>query len=81
MNWLQEWKEDDVVGTSDVKYLDLSKVFDTLNFYILINKLKFYGITCTPLEFLDNYLRNRHQFVAFNLVYRNFELKYHKGQI
>ena len=46
-------------------YLDLSKAFDTLNFNILINKLKFYGITGTPLKLLENYLRNRHQFVAF----------------
>ena len=41
---------------------------DTLNFNILINKLKFYGITGTPLKLLDNYLRNRHQFVAFKNI-------------
>ena len=49
-------------------YLDLSKAFDTLNFNILINKLKFYGITGTPLKLLENYLRNRHQFVAFKNI-------------
>ena len=49
-------------------YLDLSKAFDTINFNILINKLKFYGITGTPLKLLENYLRNRHQFVAFKNI-------------
>ena len=49
-------------------YLDLSKAFDTLNFDILINKLKFYGIIGTPLKLLNNYLRNRHQFVAFKNI-------------
>ena len=46
----------------------LSKAFDTLNFNILRNKLKFYRITCTSLKLLDNYLRNRHQFVVFKNI-------------
>ena len=54
-------------------YLDLSKAFDTLNFNILINKLKFYGFTGTPLKLLENYLRDRHQFVAFKNI--NSDLK------
>ena len=49
-------------------YLDLSKAFNTLNFDILINKMKFYGIIGTPLKLLDNYLRNRYQFVAFKNI-------------
>ena len=49
-------------------YLDLSKAFDTLNFDIIINKLKFYGITGTSFKLLSNYLRNRHQFVAFKNI-------------
>ena len=43
----------------------MSKAFNTLNFSILLKKLKFYGITGTPLKLLENYLRNKHQFVAF----------------
>ena len=64
-------------------YLDLSKAFDTLNFDIPINKLKFYGIVGTPLKLLDNYLKNRHQFVDLKIpsrIYRKFELEFHKGQ-
>ena len=64
-------------------YLNLSKAFDALNFNILINKLKFYEITGTPLKLLVNYLRNRHQCVTFKisiLIYRKFEQEYHKGQ-
>ena len=49
-------------------YLDLSRAFDTLNFNILINKLIFYRSTGTPLKLLENYLRNRHQFVAFKNI-------------
>ena len=49
-------------------YLDLSKAFDTLNFDILTNKLKFYGIIGTPSQLLDKYLKNRHQFVAFKNI-------------
>ena len=46
-------------------YLDLSKAFDTLNFDILLSMLKFYGVVGTPLKLLNNYLRNRQQFVEF----------------
>ena len=34
-------------------YLDLSKAFHTLNFNIIITKLKFYGITGTPLKLIE----------------------------
>ena len=46
-------------------YLDLSKAFETLSFDILPSKLKFYEVVGTPIKLLDNYLRNRHQFVEF----------------
>ena len=59
--------------TTCVIYLDLSKVFDTLNFDIQINKLKFYGIVGTPFKILDNYLRNRHQCVAFKNIYLDLQ--------
>ena len=46
-------------------YLDLPKAFDTLNFDIQLNKLKFYGVVGTPLKLLDHSFRNGHHFVEF----------------
>ena len=64
-------------------YLDLSKAFDTLNFDILINKLKFYGIVGTPLKLLDNYLKIDINLLILKIpsrIYGKFELEFHKGQ-
>ncbi len=41
-------------------YLDLSKVFDTIDHNILKSKLEYYGI-----KIHDNYLTNRKQYVEF----------------
>ena len=47
-------------------FLDLSKAFDTLDHSILLDKLKFYGISNTPLKWFQSYLRSRQQFVEFD---------------
>ena len=44
-------------------YLDLSKAFDTINFNILMDKLKYYGVKNTAFDLLKNYLTNRKQYV------------------
>ena len=46
--------------------LDLSKAFDTLDHSILLSKLKFYGVSNTPLKWFQSYLQNRQQFVEFD---------------
>ena len=46
-------------------FLDLSKAFNTLNFVILLNKLKYYGVRVTSLALIKSYLKNRYQYVQF----------------
>jgi hypothetical protein len=46
-------------------FIDLRKAFDTLDHKILLDKLKFYGITGSELKWFKNYLENRSQSVQF----------------
>ena len=46
-------------------FLDLSKVFDTIDHTILLAKLRYYGIHDTGLLLLKSYLNNRKQYVEF----------------
>ncbi len=49
-------------------YLDLSKVFDTLNHEILLQKLNYYGVKDTSLNLFKNYLTDRKQYIVCNEV-------------
>ena len=53
-------------------YIDLSKVFDTLTFDILLFKLKYYGVTDTALDLMKSYLTNRKQYVVFNSCHSDY---------
>ena len=47
-------------------FLDLSKAFDTLNHDILFRKLNICGIRGLANSWIQNYLSNRKQYVAYN---------------
>ena len=47
-------------------FSELSKAFDTFNYLDLLNILKCYGISNTPLKWFESYLYGRQQFVDFD---------------
>ena len=47
-------------------FMHLSKALDTLNHEILLCKLQYYGILCVALDWFNNYLTNRTQYVALD---------------
>ena len=47
-------------------FIDLKKAFEIVNHFILINKLRKYGIHGNILEWFISYLDNRKQYVFYN---------------
>ena len=47
-------------------YIDLSKAFDTLNYLILLSKLKYYGVNGCANKLICCYLSGRSQYVEYN---------------
>ena len=47
-------------------FVDLSKAFDTVDHSILIKKLKLCGVKGNNIEWFENYLSNRKQYIGYN---------------
>ena len=47
-------------------FLDLSKAFDTIDHYILLHKLRFYGLDGSTQLLLESYLSNRRQHIEID---------------
>ena len=50
-------------------FMDLSKVFDTINHNLLIAKLKGYGFSKEAVKLMKSYLKNRKQKVKINIKF------------
>ena len=64
-------------------YLDLSKAFDSLCHYILLEKLAYYGVQNKDKDLLESYLSNRKQFVQIGEIVsqvNQYRWAYHKAQ-
>ena len=56
-----------------VTFMDLSKVFDTLNHELLLAKLGAYGFETDALRYMKSYLTNRKQRVRVNKTFSEWE--------
>ena len=57
-------------------FLGFSKAFDTLDHYILINKLHHYGIRGKALEWFKNYLCERKELVSYKDSISEFRISH-----
>ncbi len=61
--WLRNIDQGLVTG---IVFIDLQKAFDTVNFEILLKKLKYYGVSDVELKCFTSYLHGRMQTVIID---------------
>ena len=70
----EQWKEDldnhSIIGTIAI---DLSKAFDCLPHDLILQKLKFYGLSDHALSLMQSYLSSRHQRVKLGTAFSTWE--------
>ena len=67
LTMLEEWKRGSDNGSYvSALFMDLSKVFDTINHDLMLAKLKAYGFPTNTLNLMHSYLKNRKQKVQIN---------------
>ena len=62
----------DIGNTPVTVFLNLSKAFDTLNFDILLSKLRYYGVSGVAFDVMKTYLTGQKQYVIFGETKSNF---------
>ena len=72
---LEEWKNAlDKEENLSAIFMDLLKAFDTINYDLLLTKLKAYGFSKQALSFMcSSYLKNRRQRVKTNNKFSSLE--------
>ena len=64
---LERWKQAVDEGEYiSVMYMDFSKAFDTINYGLLLAKVRAYGLSASALNLLYSYLKYRKQKVVIN---------------
>ena len=64
---LEKWESASDKGENIyVLFMDLSKAFDTINYDLLLAKLKAYEFSINTLDLMRSYLKNREQPVQIN---------------
>ena len=74
-DWRKALDRDELVGRI---MLDFSKVFDSINHDILVDKMSVYGIKSGELKWFRNYLSHRKQRINVKDVYTSWT-SVHRG--